>query len=156
LAGIWLNVRGREAQGIVDPQEADALREELSAKLTGLRDGEKNEVAISRAFNAHRIYQGPYTAESPDLIIGYNRGYRVSWEAAIGQITERLFHDNTKAWSGDHCIDPKLIPGVMFCNRKVTAENPRLMDIGPTVLQLFGVAVPKHMDGKPFAIQTAA
>lgn len=155
LAGIWLNVQGREAHGIVDPSDADALRDELCAKLTGLRDEEKNEIAISRAFNAHKIYQGPYTAEAPDLIIGYNRGYRVSWEAAIGQPTDSVFHDNNKAWSGDHCIDPKLIPGVMFCNRKITAESPRLMDIGPTVLDMFGVDVPRHMDGKPFAVAPA-
>jgi predicted AlkP superfamily phosphohydrolase/phosphomutase len=155
LAGIWLNVKGREAQGIVDPKDAEALRDELTAKLTGLRDEEKNEVAISRAFNAHKIYNGPYAADAPDLIIGYNRGYRVSWEAAIGQPTDRVFHDNEKAWSGDHCIDPKLIPGVMFCNRKITAENPRLMDIGPTVLDMFGVDVPKHMDGKPFVVAAA-
>ena len=155
LAGIWLNVKGRESQGIVHPKDADTLRDELAAKLTGLRDDERNETAISRAFNAYKIYTGPYTSEGPDLIIGYNRGYRVSWECAIGQPTDRVFHDNNKAWSGDHCIDPKLIPGVMFCNRKIQAENPRLMDIGPTVLDMFGVEIPKHMDGKPFAVAAA-
>ncbi len=155
LAGIWLNVKGREAQGIVDPKAADALRDELAEKLTGLRDEDKDEVAVSRAFNAHKIYQGPYATEAPDVILGYNRGYRVSWEAAIGQPTGRVFHENTKAWSGDHCIDPKLIPGVLFCNRKIGTENPRLMDLGPTVLDLFGVDVPKHMDGKPLAVAAA-
>lgn len=155
LAGIWLNVKGREAQGIVEPGEADALRDELCAKLTGLRDEAKGEVAINRAFNAHKIYAGPYKVESPDLIIGYNRGYRVSWEAAIGQVTDQLFHDNNKAWSGDHCIDPKLIPGVLFCNRRIEAAHPRLMDLGPTVLDLFGVEVPAHMDGKPLHVAEA-
>lgn len=155
LAGIWLNVKGREAQGIVEPGEADALRDELCAKLTGLRDEAKGEVAINRAFNAHKIYTGPYKVESPDLIIGYHRGYRVSWEAAIGQVTDQLFHDNTKAWSGDHCIDPKLIPGVLFCNRRIEAAHPRLMDLGPTVLDLFGVEVPTHMDGKPLHVAEA-
>ncbi len=152
LAGIWLNIKGREAQGIVEPGEADALRDELCAKLTGMRDEAKGEVAIHRAFNAHKIYTGPYKVESPDLIVGYQRGYRVSWEAAIGQVTDQLFHDNTKAWSGDHCIDPKLIPGVLFCNRRIEATQPRLMDLGPTVLDLFGVEVPAHMDGKPLRV----
>jgi predicted AlkP superfamily phosphohydrolase/phosphomutase len=90
--------------------------------------------------------------QAPDIIVGYNKDYRVSWEAAIGQPTDSVFHDNTKAWSGDHCIDPKLIPGVFFCNRKIESEQPRLMDLGPTVLDLFGVDVPHHMDGKPLSV----
>lgn len=147
LAGIWLNIKGRESQGIVEPSEAGALREELCAKLTGLRDEERGAAAVHRALNAHQIYNGPYREDAPDIIMGYERGYRVSWEAAIGQVTDQLFHDNKKAWSGDHCIDPKLVPGVLFCNRKIDAERPRLMDLGPTVLGMFGVDVPKHMDG---------
>ncbi|MBI4716504.1 MAG: alkaline phosphatase family protein [Planctomycetes bacterium] len=155
LAGIWLNIKGREAKGIVEPGEADALREELCAKMTGLRDEERGETAVTRALNAHKIYKGPYRAEGPDIIVGYNRGYRVSWEAAIGQPTECLFHDNDKAWSGDHCIDPQHIPGVLFCNRKIAEVAPRLMDLGPTVLELFGVPVPGNMDGKPLTVADA-
>ncbi len=155
LAGIWLNVKGRESQGTVDPKDADALRDEICAKLTGIRDEQCNDVAVSRAFNANRIYTGPYKNEAPDIILGYNRGYRVSWEAAIGQPTDQVFHDNNKAWSGDHCIDPKLVPGVLFCNRKIDAENPRLMDLGPTVLEMFGVPVSPHMDGVPLSVAEA-
>jgi predicted AlkP superfamily phosphohydrolase/phosphomutase len=120
-----------------------------------LRDEEKDEVAVNRAFDAHQIYHGPYKAEGPDIIVGYNRGYRVSWEAAIGQPTGRLFHDNVKAWSGDHCVDPKLVPGVLFCNRKIKTPHPRLMDIGATALDLFGVDVPKVMDGTPLVVADA-
>ncbi len=153
LAGIWLNVKGREAQGIVDPKGADALREEICGKLAGLKDEQGGDVAIRRAFNSPRTYVGPYSADAPDIIVGYNRGYRVSWEAAIGQPTDRVFHDNTKAWSGDHCIDPALIPGVLFCNRKIESPNPRLMDIGATVLDLFGIPTPSVMDGRPLRVQ---
>ncbi len=152
LAGIFLNVRGREAEGIVDPKDADALREEICAKLATLRDDESDEPAINRAFNAHSIYRGPYKGDGPDIIIGYHRGYRVSWEAAVGEPTDQLFHDNDKAWSGDHCIDPKLIPGVLFSNRKIKAKNPRLLDLASTVLELFGVKVPGHMDSRPMAV----
>jgi predicted AlkP superfamily phosphohydrolase/phosphomutase len=156
LAGIYLNVKGRESQGIVEPgEQADQLRAEIAERLGGLTDPETGRVAINHAYQAARVYRGPYKGEAPDLIIGYNEGYRVSWEAAIGQLTDRLFHDNTKAWSGDHCIDPPLVPGVLFCNRPVETENPRLIDIGPTALDLFGVDVPAHMDGKPLTVATA-
>ncbi|MFQ5496246.1 MAG: alkaline phosphatase family protein, partial [Phycisphaerae bacterium] len=152
LAGIWLNVKGRESQGIVEPAEADALRTELCKKLTGLPDAEKNRVAVSRAFNAHETYIGPNRTEAPDIIVGYARGYRASWETAVGQPTDKVFHDNAKAWSGDHCIDPKLVPGVLFCNRRIKSDRPRLVDIAATVLELFGVAVPSIMDGRPIGV----
>jgi predicted AlkP superfamily phosphohydrolase/phosphomutase len=155
LAGIWLNVRGREAQGIVEPTDAAALRQEIIGKLGGLRDEQAGEVAITRVFDAHQIYRGPYSQAAPDLIIGYNRGYRVCWEAAIGQPTDTLFHDNTKAWSGDHCIDPKLVPGIFFCNRRIGTEQPHLTDLGATVLDMFGVRTPSHMDGRPLKVANA-
>jgi len=154
LTGVWLNVRGREAQGIVDPAEAAALRDELCRRLTGLKD-DNGEVAIKRVFDANKIYSGPYKSEAPDLIVGYNRGYRVGWEAAIGQPTDRVFHDNRKAWSGDHIVDPSLVPGVLFCNRKLAGKSPHIADLAPTVLDLFGVKVPAHMDGRPLAVANA-
>ena len=155
LAGVWLNVRGREAQGIVEPSDAAALRQELCHRLTRLTDEQTGQVAIHRVLEAHKIYRGPYKAEAPDLIIGYNQGYRVCWEAAIGQPTDRLFHDNTKAWSGDHCIDPGFVPGILFCNRKINTESPHLTDIAATALDMFGVKVPAHMDGRPLMVANA-
>jgi predicted AlkP superfamily phosphohydrolase/phosphomutase len=153
LSGIFLNLKGKFAQGIVEPgEEADRLREEIAGRLTDLVDPQSGASAIKRTYITAKVYRGPYKDQAPDLIPGYQRGYRVSWETAIGRTTEAVFHENTKAWSGDHCIDPSLIPGVLFCNHSVQAENPRLMDLGPTILQLFGVPVPEHMDGKVLTI----
>jgi predicted AlkP superfamily phosphohydrolase/phosphomutase len=157
LSGIFLNLKGRESQGIVDPgEEASQLREEIAEKLTRLTDPHRNQPAVKQVYNALKVYKGPYKGQAPDLLVGYNRGYRASWETAIGQITGEIFHDNTKPWSGDHCIDPSLVPGVVFCNRPIASEHPRLMDIGPTVLDMFGVTVPTHMDGKPLGIADIA
>jgi predicted AlkP superfamily phosphohydrolase/phosphomutase len=153
LAGIFLNLKDKYSQGIVEAgAEADALREEIAARLATLVDPATQARAIHRVYITARVYRGPYKDHAPDLIPGYERGYRVSWDTAIGKTTETIFHDNTKAWSGDHCIDPSLLPGVLFCNQPVTTENPRLMDIGPTILYLFGVPVPEYMDGKVLAV----
>ena len=86
---------------------------------------------------------------APDLIVGYNEGYRTSWDAAIGRVTALIVEDNTKAWSGDHCVDPLLVPGVLFCSRKIDAEDPGIEDMAPTALDLFGIDPPEWMDGKP-------
>lgn len=149
LAGLFLNVKGREAQGIVEPGEAARLKAEIVGKLSGLCDPQTGESAIRRVYDKESAYAGPYRETAPDLVVGYQRGYRVDWDTAIGKVTGSVFHDNTRAWSGDHCIDPELIPGVFFSSRRVTSESPRLMDLAPTALRLFGVDVPKYMDGKP-------
>ncbi len=152
LAGIYLNVKGREAQGIVEPSDAAALRDEICQKMDGLRDPKTGEIAINKVFNTRKVYSGPYTEEAPDLIPGYNDGYRVGWDTAVGKITDTVFHDNNKAWSGDHCLDPRIVPGVLLCSRKIVDKAPRLMDLGPTTLKLFGVDVPSHMDGRPLTV----
>jgi predicted AlkP superfamily phosphohydrolase/phosphomutase len=150
LGGLYLNVEGREARGIVKPgAEANALKQELIEKLGNLRDPEKDAIGIREAYAASALYKGPYLAEAPDLIIGYNDGYRASWDAAAGKVSAHVFEDNCKAWSGDHSVDPVLVPGVLFSNRKFVAGDPGLEDMAPTVLQLFGVDRPGWMEGVP-------
>jgi predicted AlkP superfamily phosphohydrolase/phosphomutase len=148
LTGIYLNLKGREGKGIVEPKkEAPALRKELAGKLQGLMDEEKNRVAIKKVYDTYEIFNGPYVANGPDLIIGYNIGYRASWEAAVGNVSEKVIDDNTRSWSGDHCIDPTLVPGVFFCNRKISTKTPNIIDIAPSVLDLFGAKIPAYMKG---------
>lgn len=154
LAGLYLNIRGREAKGIVAPgDEASALKAELVSKIGGLIDPEKNSVAVSRVYDCAEIYSGPYRENGPDLVIGYNIGYRASWDGVKGKVDGRIFTDNDRAWSGDHCIDPALVPGVFFSSAKSRSggRSMSIMDIAPTALELFGIEPPGHMDGKSFA-----
>ncbi len=153
LAGIYLNLEGREGQGIVSCGEADSLTEEIAGKLTGLVDEERGAVAVRQAYPKKRVYHGPYVDAAPDVVVGYNPGYRSSWGVALGKVSGPLFEDNTKAWSGDHCVDPPLIPGVVFCNRDFEAEEPGIEDMAPTAMRLFGYEPPAHMDGKDVGVQ---
>ncbi len=149
LGGIYINQKGREAKGTVSPgEETQALKKELLDRLSGLKDMEKDSVAINRLFDRDQLPPGPYKENCPDLVVGYNEGYRVSWDSVTGKVNETIFEDNIKAWSGDHCIDPGIVPGVFFCTRKVNTKNPSITDIAPTVLALFGVDIPSHMDGR--------
>ena len=150
LTGMFLNIEGREAQGIVKPgEEAARVKAEIMAALQGLGDAEGGDTAINEAFDTAKLYHGPYLQNAPDLIIGFNAGYRTSWDGATGVVSGPVFEDNTKAWSGDHCIDPRLVPGVFFASRKIDRADPSLVDIAPTVLRLFGLDPPAHMDGQP-------
>jgi predicted AlkP superfamily phosphohydrolase/phosphomutase len=118
------------------------------AKLRNLEDTEKSAVGVNEAFDTSALYSGPYLENAPDFIIGYNAGYRTSWDCATGMVSGPVFEDNLKPWSGDHCIDPRLVPGVIFCNRKMTTAEPSLIDIAPTALRLFGIDPPPYMDGR--------
>ena len=152
LTGLFLNLQGRESHGVVSPgADASALKAEIAAKLRGLVDDERGDVAINEAFDTTTIYSGPYLENAPDFIIGYNAGYRTSWDGASGVVAGPVFEDNRKPWSGDHCIDPRLVPGVFFCNRPVETTEPSLVDIAPTALELFGIEPPSYMDGRPLA-----
>ena len=157
LNGLYLNQKGRERAGIVPAgREAEQLSKELREKLHGLVDPQTGRVAIRAVFDSHFVYAGPYAENAPDLIVGYNEGYRAAWESVKGKITDTVFEDNSKAWSGDHCIDPRLVPGVLFCNQKISSHRPAIIDIAPTVLDLFGVDLPPHLEGKSLAFASDA
>jgi len=150
LGGLYINQKGREANGIVAAgEETRALKVELIRKLNGLRDEAAGDVAITEAYDRDKVYSGPYAGNAPDLIIGYNQGFRASWDSVTGKVDSTVFEDNIKAWSGDHCIDPRHVPGVFFFSRKIEAKTPSIMDVAPTVLTLFGLPIPGHMDGRP-------
>lgn len=151
LTGLFLNLEGRESQGIVSAAAAASLKQELIEKLSGLADVQANAVAIDEVFDTRALYSGPYLENAPDLMVGYNPGYRTSWDGASGVVGGTVFEDNLKPWSGDHCIDPRQVPGVLFCNRRVETADPALVDIAPTALHLFGITPPSYMEGRILA-----
>ncbi len=148
LVGIFLNIKGREEHGIVAPgEEVEKLKMELQQKLAGFEDREKSEIGINEAFDTDLIYRGPYKGNAPDLLIGYNHGYRISWDCAAGKVAGAVFEDNIKAWSGDHIVDPRLVPGIFLSNHKINNDDPSIVDLAPTILTLFGLQPAPHMEG---------
>ena len=94
------------------------------------------------------VHTGPYAAESPDLMVNFADGYRVSWGTALGAVPEGLFEDNVKKWSGDHLMDPALVPGVLFMSRPFRGEGAELADLAPTILGALGVPRGPEMEGE--------
>jgi predicted AlkP superfamily phosphohydrolase/phosphomutase len=149
LGGIFLNRAGREAQGIVAPgQEERATRSAIAEGLRCLQDPARKKPAVAEVYDTRVAYDGPYTEEAPDLIVGFHPGYRVSWSSATGAVTPEVFEDNVKSWSGDHCVNPPIVPGVLFCNRKLASSDPAIVDIAPTVLEALGAPIPEHIEGR--------
>ncbi len=166
LGGIYLNLKGRERHGVVDKTNHEALKRRIAAELLALSDPktdqhpeksqhlktgqhpEMSQQAVNGVTDTSRDFKGPYRNDGPDLLVGFAEGYRVSWDCARGLVTPEIFEDNTKSWSGDHCMDPRIVPGILFTNLRIDEENPNLMDMAPTVLDLFGIDAPEHMVGK--------
>ena len=147
LGAIFLNMRGREENGIVDIENAEGIKSAIIKGLTNLRDQERGKVAVRSVVAREEIYRGPYVDEAPDLLVNFSEGYRVSWDTPLGGVPEFLFEDNIKRWGGDHVIDPSLVPGVLFMNRSFNQEDASLVDMAPTILSALGVSKGSEMEG---------
>lgn len=147
LGGIYLNLRGREGEGIVPPEEVDSLASEIASGLTDLVDPATNAVAVRSARRRAELYRGPCAEEAPDLVAHFAPGYRVAWESSLGGVAPAIFSDNVKMWSGDHVIDPALVPGCLWMNVPFRAGGARLIDLAPTILGALGVPVGAAMEG---------
>jgi predicted AlkP superfamily phosphohydrolase/phosphomutase len=148
--GIYLNLFGREGMGIVTPGDGkELLMKKIIKELESIRDPETNKKVVNKVYKREEIYSGKYITDAPDLLIGYSRGYRASWETALGKVPKGLFGDNMKRWSGTHLWDYKLVPGIVLSNKKIIKKDPALIDIAPTILAEFGIEKNNDMIGEP-------
>lgn len=158
LGMIFLNLEGREQEGIVKAEESSALLDAIARDLLATRDGEKP--VVKSVYRTSAIHSGPYLAQEADLMTGFEVGYRVGWSTTTGGIRleqnpdkqwvpSKSIEPNKNNWSGDHVsVAEELVRGIFFCNRKV--EIPKaglnLLHIAPTALSVLGVATPAEYD----------
>ncbi len=147
--GLYLNLAGREAEGVVDPAAADALLSEIAAALEAWPDPRTGERVVRKAFRADLVYAEARRAEGPDLVIGYDRGYGCSDESTLGEITEAVVRDNTSRWSGNHLMAPEVVPGVLLLNRALASDGHDLTDLTVTLLAHYGIEPLPGMTGEP-------
>ncbi|HET7712663.1 MAG TPA: alkaline phosphatase family protein, partial [Thermoanaerobaculia bacterium] len=150
LGEIYINLKGREAQGIVTPgAEYENLKGELRERLLAFTDVETGERPVRRVLRREEIYRQFDPNMIPDLFVTNNDGYRVSWQTSLGGVQKEVLEPNDQVWSGDHCsVDPEIVKGIFFYNRKLrTNRSPYIADVYPTVLGLLGVKAPYALDG---------
>ena len=152
LGGIYLNFKGRESQGILqEGTEAERVRKAIQTGLAGLPDPSTQQVAIRGVSRREELYSGAFVEHAPDLLVNFHRGFRVSWQSAVGGFASALLADNTRRWSGDHIVDPESVPGILFMNRPARdngAAIPGIVDLAPTILNFLGVEAPGSMQGR--------
>jgi len=148
LSSMYLNIQGRERNGIVPPEQADALIQELREKLLAVTDPDTGEKVFEELYSRD-VYSGVAVHDAPDISLGYARGYQNTKSAAKGAIPKELLIPNLDKWSGDHVASNfSRIPGMLFVNRPLAAEEPDIRDLGVTTLAYVDVKPPEDFEGR--------
>jgi predicted AlkP superfamily phosphohydrolase/phosphomutase len=148
LNGLYLNMKGRESEGIVTQGERRKLLEEIKAKLELLTDPENGKKVVTEAFISEDKFSKDFIVRAPDIIVGFNKGYRTSGESAIGGMNPKVVDNNMDWWAGDHCMNPLHVPATFISNFKINKKFPHITDVAPTILDHFGIKNPATMSGK--------
>jgi len=150
LNGLYLNLKGREVNGIVAPgEEAASVIKRLTDRLLAFRDPQSGDSVVKRVYQSRVIFQGTHLENAPDLIVGYARRYRSSWQTSLGAVPKEIIEDNTQAWIGDHCMAAEVVPGVFLSNRSIRRDSPDLVDVTATIFNQFGVTPSEKIKGQP-------
>jgi hypothetical protein len=149
FGGIYINTKGREAEGCVAAADAEEVARDVARQIGGLRDsGRAGVVAVRRARVRRALYSGPYADEAPDVVVECAPGYRVSFETALGGVPRRVLDDNLRPWGGDHIVDAESVPGVLFMNRPFVGGRARMTDLAPTILRFLGAPGTGGLEGE--------
>jgi len=138
---LYINRADREQNGIVAPEQVSDLLLRLKRDLESVTDPATGRRVILNAYITSHIYTGHLPSFAPDMIIGYARGFRSSWETTLGSYPEEVITDNLDPWSGTHCIDPGVVPGVLLSTIRPSVSDPNLMDMGRSISSLFDIPV---------------
>ena len=152
LGQVYINLKGREAHGIVWPgEESKRLQDDLVAGLLAMTDPNTGAHMVDAVYKADDVYSGEFVKNAAELQVGLADGYRVSWQSTLGGSPPGLVYPNMKKWSGDHgSFDYKATPGTFVSNRSVAEGRAlHIIDIAPTVLSYFGLPIPPDIDGRP-------
>ena len=140
LNGLYVNVKGRERDGIVEPGAREALVQEITGKLLGAIDPATGSAAITRMYRREDVFHLAGNEDiAPDLVVGYAKGTRGSDESALGSLPQDVIVDNASAWSGDHCMDHLTVPGILLSSRALKRPASTIENLAAAVLAEFGI-----------------
>src|SRR5690606_8284922 len=145
LNQLFLNTAGREPNGIVSADEREVVLRRLERELLRWRDPNTGRPVVTHVSRPDAV---DHPDRAPDLIVGYARGYRSSDTSAMGVVGGPVIERNHDKWSGDHCMDPDVVPGVLFSTMPLRQDGRfSLLDMAPSILDYFDLQAPNTMKG---------
>ncbi len=152
LNSLYINLTGREGKGIVPVEQVEQVATEIKDKLLNMKGPDKQPV-FGKVSLRHEVFSGPLLRFGPDLNLGYSSGYRASSETGLGKWEDTVIDENNDHWGADHCINPDVVPGVLFSSQGLKDfPNPSFRDIPPLVVGKYldhsGVTPPKVSGGE--------
>ncbi|MBC7224319.1 MAG: alkaline phosphatase family protein, partial [Anaerolineae bacterium] len=136
---VFINLKGREPMGSVEPADYEAVREEIAAAAVELRDPDTGKPFFRRAFRREELYHGPFLEQAADLILAPYDGYD----------PKGPLHKETLTFQGDTLVGMHTYDDA-FClvlGQPVADRRFGIVDLAPTILSLLGVPIPADMDG---------
>ena len=148
---IFINVKGREPQGIVPPEEYEAFREKLKEEIEAIPDDKGGRLS-TKAFKPEEIYRS-CNGFPPDLIVYFDN---LNWRGAgtVGNASLHLFENDTGPDDANHAQDGVFIfrPSKEFGDfpyeKGEELKGLEIYDVAPTVLGYFGFGIPEDWQGK--------
>jgi predicted AlkP superfamily phosphohydrolase/phosphomutase len=147
--GLYLNLKGREASGIVEPARAPELMKRLTGELQSIKDPETGRRPVAKVYTRDSMYVGESTPGMPELFVGYAPGFRSSAASVLGETGRAIIDVNPWPWSGDHSMARDAVPGTLISSVKVSKPDPDILDLPVSILRFFGIGKPAQMAGSP-------
>jgi predicted AlkP superfamily phosphohydrolase/phosphomutase len=140
LNGLYVNLKGREKNGIVPSSERESLLAELQKALETAIDPWTGKPAIGHVYLRDQTFtDGGQREIGPDAVVGYAKGTRGADASALGEVEREVLTDNDKPWSGDHEMDTPAVPGILATSRPLKRSARNLRELHASVLAEFGV-----------------
>jgi predicted AlkP superfamily phosphohydrolase/phosphomutase len=146
--GIVLNLKGRQAEGLLEPgASTEALCKKIRRELLSISDPRNGKQVVQKIWRRDEVFSGPYTERIPDLVIQYHPDYR-SGKATEGPLFSDLPATDFDFQSGDHDEDGIFIAIGPDIQKNVHLQDAHIQDMAPTILYTMGLPVPGHMEGR--------
>jgi predicted AlkP superfamily phosphohydrolase/phosphomutase len=141
---IYVNLKGREPYGSVEPRDFDPVRDEIVKRLGELRDPQTKQKVVARIFRTEELFWGPLAKDAPDVAFLLEDKYKAlgTLEFASNKVVDPAFGN-----SGDHRMDGFIAMLGKNIRAGVPILNANIMDVAPTILYLMGLPIPEDLDG---------
>ncbi len=144
-ARIFLNVKGREKLGIIDQKDYEKWRDKIRELLKTIPDDNGNQMN-TKIYKPEEMY-GIIKGDAPDLMVYFDD---LNWRSAGTVGYSSMYLDENDTGPDDAVHDYHGIFIIYYPKKKIgmQIETRNLLDIAPTILNIFGIDIPKEMEGK--------